>query len=102
MPCTGLGHAHPRVAHGELQVGACGKGERAEQGGVLQLDTLQLHGEDAAGLLHGVEGVGAEVHDHLVDLSGIGHGGAGVADLLTDLDGGGEGGAQELDGLLQG
>ena len=71
---------------------------------VLRLRRLphlaQGNGENPALFLHGMVGVGAEIHDNLMDLGGIRqHRPLGV-DIVLDLDGGGDGGAQHLQCLL--
>ena len=71
-----------------------GRGLPAGKGHPLETD-----GQLAA-FLHGVQGIGAQVHEHLVKLGGVGqHASLGGGQPRHDLDGGREGGAQHLDHL---
>ena len=90
---TGSGVAYPQAQIGSgLQLLQFGAPLRPAEG-YLRKTQGQL-----AASLHGVQGIGAQVHEHLVELGGIGqHRALGSGDARGDGNGRRKGGAQHLD-----
>ena len=67
----------------------------------IHVDGIQLHRQHTANLLHSVSGVGAEVHEHLMQLIGISvHRRTGLVNPATNLDRGRHESTQALQRFL--
>ena len=87
-----LAHAAAGVTHRKFKIPASWQFGPAVSDGLLDFGLMQGDGQHPAPLFHGVIGVGAKVHDHLVDLGRIAQNRGLGRDVLTDFDGGGDGG----------
>ena len=98
----GFVHAHTVVAHPEL-CAVTGRPRRRRGRAVLgQGDPLQADFDPAHPLPHRERSVGAQVHQHLLDLGGVGvHPQRLLAQMHIDRSAGRQGGAQQRDGFFE-
>ena len=91
-----LVHALARVAHGEPDPCAPGKDRVGPRKNRASSHAFQADGEASGPGTHGLDGVGGEVQERLVDLGGVREGAIRVVlQMSPDIDGGRDRGADE-------